>query len=91
MFSPLIIGTTKIKPSRTPRFNLPRFPGIYYEKTPLESACKSGHADIIALFMLLIPTDDMNRCLHWVQGAKGLEAILKTGHTNVDCFKGGKT
>ena len=67
------------------------FPDPCYGETPLELACRSGDADIICSFIPWIPTDGMNRCLHWMKGAKNLEALLRIGHADVNCFAGGKT
>ena len=83
--SPLV-GTTRPNP-----YNVEHFYDNSCGKTPLEFACSNGHTDVITSFIPLISPDDANRCLHWVSGAKNLEAILKTGHANVDCFAGGKT
>ena len=50
-----------------------------------------GHPDILAAFMPLTPQDEVNRCFHWVHGSENIEAILKTGHVDIDCFGAGHT
>ncbi|KAI0533164.1 ankyrin repeat-containing domain protein [Xylaria digitata] len=60
-------------------------------ETALQYAFTGGHGTVISLFLPLIPTSEIDRCLHWARHAEHLEMVLKTGKANVDSFCGGKT
>lgn len=88
----LRVGVSPLIPKCKPApYSVEHFCDTSCGETPLEFACRGGHADILAAFMPLIPRVNVNQCLHWVRGAKKVETILKTGHAAVDCFSGGKT
>ncbi|KAI9150228.1 Ankyrin-1 [Paramyrothecium foliicola] len=61
------------------------------QETPLELASKKEHTEIIGLFLPKVSATDANRCLHWVRRVESIEAILATGHSNVDSFMNGRT
>ncbi|CAH0028155.1 unnamed protein product [Clonostachys rhizophaga] len=65
--------------------------GSSFGNTPLEYAFTGNHEAIIECFMPLITPDYANKCLHWARETKIIEAVLKAGPVDVDCFAGGST
>ncbi|KAI8945778.1 ankyrin repeat-containing domain protein [Xylaria longipes] len=60
-------------------------------KTALQYAFTGCHNTVISLFLPLIPSLEIDRCLHWAHHAEHLEMVLKTGNANVDSFCRGET
>ncbi|CAH0055072.1 unnamed protein product [Clonostachys solani] len=83
--SPLIQAT------RPDRYDEDDLNDSSFGNTALEYAFTGNHEAIIECFMPFITPDYANRCLHWARGTKIVEAILKAGHADVDCFAGGYT
>ncbi|CAI6097695.1 unnamed protein product [Clonostachys chloroleuca] len=65
--------------------------GSSFGHTALEYAFTGNHEAIIECFMPLITPEYANKCLHWARETKIIEAVLKAGHVDVDCFAGGST
>ncbi|VUC26765.1 unnamed protein product [Clonostachys rosea] len=83
--SPLI-PTTKPDP-----FNVYHGSDWSFGQTPLEEAFTEHNEAIIECFMPFITPEYANKCLHLARGAKNVEAVLKTGQADVDCFVSGYT
>lgn len=60
-------------------------------ETALQYAFRGNHSTVIRVFLSLVPTDEVDQCLHWAQNVEHIEMVLKTGNANVDSFCGGKT
>ncbi|KAH7031471.1 ankyrin repeat-containing domain protein [Microdochium trichocladiopsis] len=78
------------KTTYTP-YNMYHFQQDDTGQTALQCAMKGGKFEIVRLFLPLISPIDANTCLHWVSDVESLEAILETGHAQVDCFLEGST
>lgn len=60
-------------------------------ETALSYAFRGDDTKVVQAFLPFVPPAEINKCFHQVDNVENIEAILKTGKVDIDCFQDGKT
>ncbi|KAH0528268.1 hypothetical protein TsFJ059_003153 [Trichoderma semiorbis] len=60
-------------------------------QTALSFAFRGNNPEVVQAFLPFIPPDSVNKYFHQVNDVENVEAFLKTGKVDIDCFQNGRT